>query len=224
MVKDKDRFILRVLDKVSFMTVTQGTILCGYHDESVFRKRINNLKRDGYTTSATHDNHKLFSLTRKGLSELEASHKPCEIKGFSTEHTKRVADVAVYLYIVAGRSINDMIFDREIKRDFGWLTHVPDIVFGQFCIEVELTPKSETRLYTNLKSNGRNFKKQFWIVPDRYKTMIKRIKTFGDENKELNIKVIPLSVIEQKIKAYDLKTNSPRPDRTRDTIPGPIGR
>ena len=48
MLSEKDLFLLITLDKVTLATNRQLLILCGYHDPSVLRKRLNKLKAEGY--------------------------------------------------------------------------------------------------------------------------------------------------------------------------------
>ena len=221
MLSNKELFLLQTLEKTTLATNRQLLILCGYHDPSVIRKRLNRLKAEGYITAEWMGDKLAYTLTQAGLSELEKTRRPYEIRGcIKSEHEELVTEAACWLYIRAGRSITEMLFDHELNsiKAFKDIGHKPDIVFSQHqCLEMELSSKqtrgdsTKNGLEDNIMSNARNFSRQTWIVPDHKPGLMTRIKTLAKNNgvaKTVNI--FPLSTVISEVAAYDARNNAPR--------------
>ncbi len=226
-IKKKDLFLLEIIEKLTVVTSTNITILAGYHDVSVVRKRLKALAEEGYIAAHRFDNEKLYYLTGKGLSELEINRKPYTMKGFSTDHYAEVSAAAAWLYTKTETSIYDMAFDRDItkaqKEKQYRLVHVPDIIFSHRCIEVELNAKKMERVEQNFRENARNFEQQIWILPVRLDRLNKRLQALSAEcNSKLYL--ISIEKMHAQITAYDMKSNVPRDIPIRTVSPAPMPR
>ena len=224
-IKKKDLFLLEIIEKLTVVTSTNLTIMAGYHDVSVVRKRLKALVEEGYISDHRFDNEKLYYLTRKGLSELEISRKPYAMKGFSTDHYAEVSAAATWLYTKTETSIYDMAFDRDItkaqKEKQYRLIHAPDIIFSHRCIEVELNAKKMERMEQNFRENARCFDQQIWILPERLDRISKKLQNLAAEcNSKLYL--ISIEKMHAQINAYNMKTNSPRDISIRAVSPAPM--
>ena len=229
MLSEKDLFLLITLDKVTLATNRQLLILCGYHDPSVLRKRLNKLKAEGYITAEWHGDKLAYTLTQAGLAEIEKSRRPYEIRGtIKSDHEYLVTEAACWLYIKAGRSVYDMVFEHELNAlaAFKGLGHKPDIVFSAHqCLEMELSAKQtygEGKLADNFESNLENYSRQIWVVPDHKQGLMTRINELALKHDVTQaVRVIPLSTVISEVSSYDARTNAPRMEPVKG-MPAPL--
>lgn len=203
MLKHKDLLIMQVIERVSLATARQIAILAGYRDVSVVRKRLLTLSDIGIIKIEVVGKANVYALTGAGLAELDIKHKPCEIKGFSTEHTLLVTQAACFMYIHFGRSVLSMMFDQ----DLGGLSHKPDIKIGKTFIEVELTQKVKNRYEENYRNNALNSSMQIWIIPRRYSSLRHNITELSN-SLDCMTKVISVETMNNYVYSYDLHNNS----------------
>ncbi|WP_026510568.1 hypothetical protein [Butyrivibrio sp. LC3010] len=225
MLKYKDFFILGILDKVNLANVEQLTLLAGFRDSSVMRKRLNKLIEEGYIYSGWIGAHKAYALTMKGLSELERTRKPYEMRGIKSEHEELVTEAACWIYARSDRSIMEMLFDHEINSlsEFKNTGHRPDIVYTSHqCLEVEISSKAtssyggKSRLEENFKSNIKNYGRQTWIIPDHKKGLNKRLLQLAEKyNVTRYCRVMTIEEMKQEISLFNRMLNSPRMEPVR---------
>ncbi len=224
-IKRNDLFILEIIEKLTVITARNITVLAGYHDVSVVRKRLKTLESEGYISSHWFDRERLFFLTNKGLSELAIRRKPYEIKGYSTEHSADVSAAATWLYISTKSSIYDMAFDRDIKsaqeENKYRLVHSPDIIFSHKCVEVELNFKKIDVLNDNFSQNARNFSEQIWIIKEHHKRLYDRLLALAEKHNS-KIYITTIESVNESIRNFDLKSNNPRLVPLRNIEPSPI--
>ncbi len=222
MLKKKDVFILEVIYKVVLASVRQLAILAGKKEISTARKAVNKLIKNGFVKSFRMGDHLVYSLTQKGITEIEKRGRPYEVKGFSSEHIEVITSAACWLYITRNCSVMDMAFDMEIARQK--LDHSPDIMIGNpaSCIEAELTPKSLSRLAKNVQKNAEKFEKQIWIVPARLKVLQKHLRDLAKEN-QADLEILSVEEISTEIEIFDLKSNTPKMNPIIG-VPAPIQR
>ena len=231
MLKPRDIFMLQTLDKVTLATNNQLSILCGYRDRTVCRKKLKSLEDQGYVYSDWLGDKKAFTLTQLGLSQIEKTRHAYEIRGIKSEHEELVTEAACLVYAKTGRSIFDMVFDREmgfLASFRGSISHRPDICFSQHqAVEVEITPKKlygtseKSGLDDNFRSNCENFTRQIWIVPYYRHKMIASLydmaETYGVKDK---VTIMTIDELKEQVKAFNLKSNSPRMEPVKG-IPSP---
>lgn len=214
MLSDKDIFLMEILEKTTISNNLQLTILSGKKEISTTRKALKKLIEKGYVEAIRMGDHMVYTLTTKGLSELEKKRRPYDVKGFSTEHLELVTEAACWLYIKTECSIHDMFFDRQIaKLDLG---HAPDIMIARNCIEVELNVKSMSRLEQNFRTNSNNFYQQIWFVPNRLSSLQNKLRCLASK---YNSKLLLLTIenLKETIASYDLKSNMPKMEEIKGT-------
>lgn len=224
---EKNEFLLKILEKVTLANNIQLMILGGYRDPSVVRKRINKLIDGDYIKGEYQGSHKVYTLTQKGLGELEKTRKPYEITGTKSRHEELVAEAACWLYIRTGRGIMDMMFDHEMNsvNVFKNSGHKPDIAFSMHqALEVELTSKSthgdasKNGLLDNFRSNVKNYSKQIWIIPDNKPGLKKRLGELRDKYaKEGTVYIYTTGMIHRTVQAFADEDDLRKSNTVRDT-------
>ena len=226
MLNQRDLLILKTLEKTTLATNYQLMILCGYRgDPSVPRKKLKSLIEQGYVTSEWFGERKAYTLTQKGLSEIEKTRHPYEIRGIKSEHEYITTMAACLIYQKTGRSIHDMVFDHEMASlsAFRGAGHRPDIVYSPHnCVEVELTPKrlygtsDKSGLDDNFRSNCENYNRQIWIVPAHKHALMNNLKklseTYGVADR---VNILTVDKLLEEVKGFDLKDNAPRLEPVR---------
>ena len=225
-IKKKDLFLLQIIEKLTVVTSTNLTILAGYHNVSVVRKRLRALISNGYVSEHYwFGKEKLYSLTYKGLTELGIRRKPYEIKGYSTEHFYEVSAAAAWLYSKTETGIFDMAFDRDIKKaeiDGKYkINHYPDLIFSHKAIEVELNAKKFERLKENFAENAKNFDSQIWILPEHLSRLNDHLRMLAEKH-HTKLYLLSLEKMHDQILSFDLTNNSPRAIPIRNIEPSPI--
>ena len=234
MLKERDLLIMRTLEKVTLATNAQLAILCGYRDISVCRKKLKSLEMLGYVYSDWMGDKKAYTLTQLGLSQIERTRHQYEIKGIKSEHEELVTEAACYIYMKAGRSIFDMVFDREMGSLSAFrsqIDHRPDICFSLHqAVEVELTPKKlygtsdKSGLDDNFRSNCEYFSRQIWVVPYYRNALIKNLnelsETYGVKDR---VKIITVDDLRNVVRGFDFKSNSPKMSPIKG-IPSPCSK
>ncbi len=233
MITEKDKFILEILEKVTLANNWQLMILGGYRDPSVVRKRLNRLKSEGYISSGWLGDHLVYTLKQAGLSELEKTRKPYDIRGIKSEHEELVTEAACYVYIKAGRSITEMLFDHELNslKEVKETGHKPDIVFSLHqAVEVELSHKqmfgtgSKSGLEDNFLSNAEFYSRQLWIVPEHKPGLRARIQGLAKKHGvEKSVSIISVENMKKAVKEYVPSNNKPMlsPVKGRPSIKKP---
>ena len=231
--------MLKIIEKVTLANNWQLMILGGYRDPSVVRKRINNLISGGYITAGWLGDHKVYTLSQAGLSELEKTRRPYEIKGIKSEHEELVTYAACLIYIRTGRSISDMLFDHELnsRTEFKGKGHKPDIVFSpHHALEIEISSKrnhsyvgkkgsKDTKTYgleDNIKSNAENYGSQTWIIPSYKQGLSNRITEYAEKyGVSKRCQVMSIDDMKAIVSNYDSSSNFTRPEPVIG-IPSPI--
>lgn len=194
-------YILYLLDKYKLMNLRQITILSGARDDSVVRKKLNSLIKEGFIVGETYGKRKVYAVTQRGLNYIGSDSRLYEIKGYSTEHTLQIVYVACYLYLHYLLSNEDMRTDREFGRR---LSHKPDLIFGASCVEIELNAKENTRFLKNIRLNSEEFVVQFWVIPVRLRRLEKVINNYSIKLGTYS-KVLFLEDVVEAVENYNLK-------------------
>lgn len=228
MLKDKERQLMDALEKVTIANATQLTLLLDKISISTVRKKINELIARGYIASHQYEKTKLYYLTKKGLNEIERKHAPYEGRNILTEHFYYVTQAACWLHIKKGVPLSQMLFDRDIinHSTLRHLHHYPDIIWGNSCIEMELTSKSIPRLTGNIRNNADSFESQIWFVPNHLTTLRKRIVNTA-EDYIATIQIITVEDLNAFVSNYDLHTHTKNENTSQNSgvdmnVPGNI--
>lgn len=213
--------LIDILSRLVIADIKVLTLLAGYKDSSVCRKKLKDLIDDGIVSKIQSGRgHLLYTLDEKGLAEAGLKRKPYTINQ-NTYHEEMVGYAAAFLYIVAGLSIYDMNFDRT-QRNHNKPTEViniPDIVYTNekgktLCAEVEITLKERSRLEQKVISVTNDYDGIRWIYPEERTSIRNSICQLMSENciGENKCKFTTLQHVIDKVNGFDLKKNHPRFD------------
>ncbi len=215
------QLLIDILIRLVIADIRVLTLLAGYRDSSVCRKKLKDLIVDGKVTKLQSGRgHLLYTLSEKGLAEAGLKRKPYTINQ-NTYHEEMVGYAAAFLYIVAGLSIYDMNFDRT-QRNHNKPTEVlniPDIVYTNEngktrCVEVEITLKERTRLEEKVVSLAQNYDGVRFIYPEERTSIRNSICRLMSENyiNDNKCKFTTLQHVIDKVNGFDLKKNGLRFD------------
>ena len=112
----------------------------------------------------------LYLLTWKSKTLILASQKQNKIRLDQIAHDVVVLDVAICFMKYLKLSPADIKTEKQLHQQDGFSkrVHRPDFIFTKdnktYCVEVELSLKSKSRLDKNLYSNFHNYDYQVWVV------------------------------------------------------------
>ncbi len=204
MITDKEYIVLECLDKFDVVGARQIAILVGNKEESVPRRRVNDLIEDKLVKDCWKEGKKAYSLTGSGLNSLEKRRKEYVPGGFTTEHKLLISEVATFIHLRYGISFYSMYQDKDFNNMS--LGHAPDLAIGNICYEIELNSKTLSRLDKNFKINAKNFKTQIWVVPSRLKALQSNLKGLAKKY-NCDTRIWILEDIQKYVKEADLKDN-----------------
>ena len=220
---ERDRKILKLLDKVGIARAADVMILTGFGNLVSCRRRLALLVKEELIKIEKWDNNNCYMLTYAGLNEIERYNaKPIEWNQAS-RHMMMITRVISYLVAAEGIDLNKIESDKELKAKFfnsSAKPHLPDAVCGRTCFELELTLKDTQRLEKNILANGRNYEYQIWIIPDTRPVLKKRILEIAQKNLiEDEIEIESYDAIDQKIKELtEPKKKLQIKDMTKDDL------
>ncbi len=114
-----------------------------------------------------------------------------------------VLDTAIYFMHKESLLLNDITTEKQLHQldGFGMRKHRPDFIYTKNnatnCVEVEMTPKSKTRILNIIKDNFIDYDTQFWIVPESQSVIYNTIK--NSQKFYTNIKIIHLTEITEHL-------------------------
>ena len=155
---ERDREVLRVLDKIGFASVSDVMILCGFEGNVSCRRRLNLLKKIGLIKIEKYDGKNIYTCAAGGYAEIERNAKVLE-RNQGTRHQLFVTNCISYLYKAENIPLHKIKSDRELRASFdakgSKRPHLPDIVADDdkiYAFEIELTSKTKERLKNNIQS------------------------------------------------------------------------
>ena len=210
---ERDRRILKILDKVGIARAADVMILTGFGNIVSCRRRLSLLIKEDLLKIEKWDNNNCYMLTYAGLNEIERYNaKPIEWNQTS-RHMMMITRIISYLVAVEGIDLEQIEGDKELKARFfnsSAKPHLPDAVCGRTCFELELTLKDTQRLEKNILANGRNYEHQIWIIPDTRPVLKKRILEIAQKNLiEDAIEIESYDALDMKIKELTAPTAKP---------------
>ena len=215
----KEMLILEALGRLVVAESKDLTILAGYHDESVLRKKMRQLKEDGFvninSSGYGYGTPLIYSLTKQGMREVDIYDiRPFEYRGQNTWHEIMVGHAASFLYIYEDLSIYDMEFDRAIRGKKS--EYIPDIAYGNNtgAVEVELSVKSKKRLEDKFLRAFHNYNIVRWIYPAECLSIKHNLIALANKHniEPSRCRIFSVDSMLAKIKDWDIKNNYPRYD------------
>lgn len=153
----------------------------------------------------------IYNLNDFGYQEFnEGVKRHIKFGGRNMKHELLVVDTLIYLCTYLNYSFNDyvteedlLLDDIEIVEEESVFTsevikkmkdnkkHLGDLVFSnETVVEVEISRKRKSRLFTNLEQNKKNYKKQIWVIYEHDKYIENVIKKFDEEIQIIYIETI----------------------------------
>ncbi len=206
-ISEREYAALAVIDRLRIAKAIEVAWLAGYTDFSYCRKNLKKLQRMGLlqiTRDAVGAN--CYYLSGQGLKAIgKGTSHPYEIS-YTTNHALLVGRVCSWLKITEGADPNAMLTDAILRANGANQRHRPDIVLGRKAFEVELNHKPLGILMKNIQAND-SYGSQVWITPDSRPGIARNLLACA-KKVGVEIKVIPLSAIEEQVSAANIHENS----------------
>ena len=171
---ERDRDALEVVCKFRFCLGRHIKALAGFSGQRSADRRLKALIEAGFLTRKKYiyGLPYLYTLTHKGRVLLGANKREGKIRVEQITHDIYVLDAVIYFMGKYQFTLRDIESAKElhIKDGFGARKHQPDFVLrgqGKTCaVEVELHPKTKSRLVKNIRDNYLNYDSQLWLTND----------------------------------------------------------
>jgi len=184
---------LKLVHKFRFCLGRHIKALAGFNSLSAAEKRIKTLVDAGYLSRKKYmyGVSYLYTLPRKAKILLGASKREDKIRIDRIAHDIYVLDAVFYFIVKYGVFLSDIESEKELHiiDGFGGRKHHPDFVIKlgneKVAVEIELNPKTKTRMEKNIRDNYLNFDRQVWLTDDR--KVISMLEQFSSEYAKLEI-------------------------------------
>ena len=171
---DRDFNILKLVNKFRFCLGKHIMVLAGFTGRSATDRRLKLLIEAEYLTRRKYmyGVQYLYTLTHKGRILLGSNKRQDKIRIDRIAHDIYVLDAVIYYVQNFGLSLADIESEKElhIKDGFGARKHQADFAIKingeRIAVEVELNPKTKTRMEQNIRDNYMNYDGQVWITQD----------------------------------------------------------
>jgi len=205
---ERDKEILRELDRWSFCLSRHLKFFGGYSSQRACDGRLKQLREAGYIDRKRilYGVPSVYFLTYKGKALLGASKRLDKIKVEQITHDIAVLDAVIYFMLSQEISLSAILSEKQMHGadGFGIRKHRPDFIFYKDgmtnCVEVELSRKTKGKLEENLKQNFETYELQNWVVP-KGQVKIWEILQQND-NTYPNIYIVSLEEVEDYIRNY----------------------
>lgn len=182
---DRDMIVFSIIHKFRFCLGRHIKILANFKSARVCDRRLKLLVESGYLSRKRYmyGVPYLYTLTHKGRIFIGVNKRLDKLRIDRILHDITVLETVIYYIKKYKFTLNDIISEKElhIKSGFGGRQHAPDFVLivqnEKIAIEIELHPKTKTRLENNVDSNFRNYEKQIWFTDNKkVHSMIEELK------------------------------------------------
>lgn len=203
---ERDNIIVREIARWRCLLGRQIQIIAGFTGQRATDRRLKKLMENGFIERKriVYGVAGLYFVTQKGHDNFGLKTSSRKERIDQIHHDIAVADTGIYIVKSIGLSFADLKTEKELRSSLGFnsRTHVPDIVYEKdgknYCVEIELSLKSNIRLEKNISNNYTKYDKQYWIVP-RNKGIIKE-RILQVSKKYTDIEILDLEDIEQNVK------------------------
>lgn len=173
-VEERDMLILREVERWRVCGSRHIKFLAGFTGQRATDRRLKILIEAEYLERKKYlyGVPSIYFVTPKGKKLIQSNARPEKIKIEQIVHDMTVLDTAIYFMHKESLSLNDITTEKQLHQldGFGMRKHRPDFIYTKNnetnCVEVEMTPKSKTRILNIIKDNFIDYDTQFWIVPD----------------------------------------------------------
>lgn len=201
---ERDFQVMKIITKFRFCLSRQIKILAGFPSQRTCDRRLKKLIEAGYIQRkyVLFGIPGLYFITRHAQTVFELPFITTQIRVEQINHDITVIDTAIY-FTSKGIELKNIVSERELKNldGFGNPKHRPDLIFTldnkKYCVEVELSVKSQTAFEKNIKNNYMNFDKQIWIVSEDSKQIVQNLEKM--KLMYSNIQIILLEEIRKEV-------------------------
>lgn len=207
-VEERDMLILREVERWRVCGSRHIKFLAGFTGQRATDRRLKILIEAEYLERKKYlyGVPSIYFVTPKGKMLIQSNVRPEKVKIEQIVHDMTVLDTAIYFMHKESLLLNDITTEKQLHQldGFGMRKHRPDFIYTKNnetnCVEVEMTPKSKTRILNIIKDNFIDYDTQFWIVPDTQS----KIRKILLDNKMIyaNTEIINLEEVKNYVDNY----------------------
>lgn len=207
-VEERDMLILREVERWRVCGSRHIKFLAGFTGQRATDRRLKILIEAEYLERKKYlyGVPSIYFVTPKGKKLIQSNVRPEKVKIEQIVHDMTVLDTAIYFMHKESLLLNDITTEKQLHQldGFGMRKHRPDFIYTKNnetnCVEVEMTPKSKTRILNIIKDNFIDYDTQFWIVPDTQS----KIRKILLDNKMIyaNTEIINLEEVKNYVDNY----------------------
>jgi len=183
---ERDFRIFREIERWRFCLGRHIQFLAGFSSGRTCDRRLRVLLDAGFLKRhmVLYGVPSVYLLTRKSKTLISANQRQERIRLEQIIHDITVLDVAICLIKHWKLELSDIKTEKQLHQEdgFGTRTHRPDFVITKnnktYCIEVELSLKSKTRLEKNIKSNFLKYDVQVWVTDESGTKLTRILESF----------------------------------------------
>lgn len=204
-VEERDMLILREVERWRVCGSRHIKFLAGFTGQRATDRRLKILIEAEYLERKKYlyGVPSIYFVTPKGKKLIQSNVRPEKVKIEQIVHDMTVLDTAIYFMHKESLLLNDITTEKQLHQldGFGIRKHRPDFIYTKNnetnCVEVEMTPKSKTRILNIIKDNFIDYDTQFWIVPESQSVIYNTIK--NSQKFYNNVKIIHLTEITEHL-------------------------
>jgi tRNA U54 and U55 pseudouridine synthase Pus10 len=203
---ERDYLILREIERWKYCLGRHIRILAGFTGQRACDRRLRLLIQAKLIERkyVLYGVPGFYNLTHRAKMLVGANKRQDKIRLDHVLHDIAVLDTAIYFSHKYGIPFNSIVTEKQLhsKDGFSVRNHQPDFTFIRngktYCVEVELSLKSNDRLEKNVKENFQAYDTQIWVVGV---TVPKVVKILG-KSKELydNIEILSMEGINKYVR------------------------
>ena len=160
--------------------------LAGFSSQRTCDRRLRSLVLEGFLKREmiVYGVPGVYQLTTKSKTLISANKRQEKIRLDQIIHDIAVLDIAICLMKLLELNSADIKTEKQLHQEdgFGERAHRPDFIFTKdnktYCVEVELSQKSKTRLEKNIKSNFLSYDEQIWVTDQNAAKLIHILEEF----------------------------------------------
>lgn len=204
-VEERDMLILREVERWRVCGSRHIKFLAGFTGQRATDRKLKILIEAEYLERKKYlyGVPSIYFVTPKGKKLIQSNARPEKVKIEQIVHDMTVLDTAIYFMHKESLLLNDITTEKQLHQldGFGMRKHRPDFIYTKNnatnCVEVEMTPKSKTRILNIIKDNFIDYDTQFWIVPESQSVIYNTIK--NSQKFYNNVKIIHLTEITEHL-------------------------
>ena len=204
-VEERDMLILREIERWRVCGSRHIKFLAGFTGQRATDRRLKILIEAEYLERKKYlyGVPSIYFVTPKGKKLIQSNARPEKVKIEQIVHDMTVLDTAIYFMHKESLLLNNITTEKQLHQldGFGMRKHRPDFIYTKNnetnCVEVEMTPKSKTRILNIIKDNFIDYDTQFWIVPESQSVIYNTIK--NSQKFYNNVKIIHLTEITEHL-------------------------